>query len=341
MDVIATVLNRFAPHLLEQRRIVDYKRELMEFEKETLERLKDTRRAVSGVLDKVEDPDTSRSLWNWIESIGWGKVRFKKLSQTVSINMLISKKSGQKFLTGGLSILQFLAICEILGVSIQSPDVDSILLLVIAAIAALSLTFATKEALMKLAKVEFREGRVNKPFWRYFREGDTLSWITFCLVGLEMTFAAPGLLSLLPPRLAAQFLPQFGAYVSSGLAAFINVLLAWALAIEEADTEKKYLQVVEVTPEKDKNESACQTMNLPPWLVHSLRKSHTSEVIEQKEAYAIAKKEFKQAYRPWNRKITRLFRRRDVRAYLLQLEGERVGIESFSPVQNENGARVR
>lgn len=148
----------------------------------------------------------------------------------------------------GLSFMLFLGISEYLGIEVQSITADRWLLVGLAIAAAICLTLAAKQAIIKWVKAtryyepkrSFSDDRRYAnlvPFWLRLQRGDAAVWLTVLVVLFEMMFAAPGLIGFLPPRLAVQPLFQISAFVATGLAALVNAFLAWGTALEQIRLE--------------------------------------------------------------------------------------------------------
>lgn len=270
LEVFSEVLERFAPHLDEQYQWLHTLREV-----ERDERLK-----LAELLDL--QPSVTRNQ----------KLRpIKQSSLTVSL------------IAAGLSFLQFLSITEILGVSIQSPAAEDTPMFVLAAVAGLALTFGTKELLTRLVKVEFRNGRQHEEFYKSFMRGDTLSYLSLALVVIETAFAAPGLLALLPPRMADSTISQLGAWLAASLAALVNIGLAWAVAISEIDAETRFFKASEI--------NATDVPDLPV-----TEKDLLYQIKEQKRIVDSATRRYEVVYKRLKRQLHRLFRSKAVQAYL-------------------------
>lgn len=149
----------------------------------------------------------------------------------------------QLALTLGLAFMLFLGISEYMGIEIQSITSDKYLLVGLALAAAVCLTLAAKSSLVKFVKAtrinepkrSFQDDERHKntvPFWERISQGDAAVWLSLAIVVFEMFFAAPGLLSLLPPKLQAQPLFLLSAFVAAGLAALVNVISAWGTALD-------------------------------------------------------------------------------------------------------------
>lgn len=144
----------------------------------------------------------------------------------------------------GLSFMLFLGISEYVGVEIQSITPDKIHLALLSLAAAVCITLAQKIGIIKFVKAtrsyepkrSFHDDERHKntiPFWQRIRQGDAAVWFSIAVVVFEMFFAAPGLISLLRPKQQAQFLFQLSVFVATGLAALVNVILAWGTALDE------------------------------------------------------------------------------------------------------------
>ena len=138
----------------------------------------------------------------------------------------------------GLSFMLFLGIAHYLEIKIKSIVLEQLPLLVIAIITAIGITIGTKKSITAWVV----ETRSNEPvrsfphniaFWERLRDGDILSFMSVGIPGLEMMFAAPGLIDLLPMDKADNFLWCLSTFMVAGLAATVNVSLAWGQAWQE------------------------------------------------------------------------------------------------------------
>jgi hypothetical protein len=146
----------------------------------------------------------------------------------------------------GLSSMLALAIAHYLGIRITRLRSGLELLLLILAISmAIGITLASKQAITTWV-IRTRSSEVERgfprqiAFWKRIQRGDSLSYVSIGLPVMEMFFAGPGLMELLPQSLADNFFYQASAFVVAGLTAVINVFLAWGLAWEKIEQRQQH-----------------------------------------------------------------------------------------------------
>ncbi len=217
----------------------------------------------------------------------------------------------------GLSFQQFIAISELLGVQIEAIRSEDIALLLLSGTAAISLTLAAKEGIIRWVRAtKWAEPEQiyphGVPFWKRLQAGDTLCWCTVLIVVGEAAFASPGFLALLPPRLAAETSYQVVAFLFSGLAAYINVFLAWGIGLEENAQKRsnvpavnvEYLEGSEQPDRSPESTSRFSTIRSPN--IRQLNRSYTQDIKEQKKAVREAERLAGNAHRQWSRAVKRL-----------------------------------
>lgn len=159
----------------------------------------------------------------------------------------------EDWLTLGLSLMLFLGISEFLGIDIQSFNPAKFWLILLALAAAISLNLGSKLAIIRQVIFTRRyepkrsfEGEDDRkktiPFWIRLQKGDPVTWLSVGFILLEMAFAAPGLLDLLPRKLATQFMFQFSVFMAAGFAAYVNVSMAWGVAFEQIRWEQEFVE---------------------------------------------------------------------------------------------------
>lgn len=217
-------------------------------------------------------------------------------------------------LSVGLSFQQFIAISELLGVRLEDVQSKDLLLLVLSGAAAISLTFAAKEGIIRWVRATRRAEPVQiypnvVPFWKRLQVGDTLCWCTILIVVGETAFASPGFLSLLPPRLAAEFSYQVVAFVFTGLAAYINVFLAWGMGLEENAYQRGGLPRVDAEYfEGIKQPDGTKRTTFTLSNIKRLNGLYTRDIKEQKKVVRQAERLAGNAYRRWSSEVKRLIK---------------------------------
>ncbi|MBD1892956.1 hypothetical protein [Coleofasciculus sp. FACHB-SPT9] len=166
-----------------------------------------------------------------------------------------------EWLTVGLSLMLFLGITEFLGLDIQSLTYEQTPLLILGLAGAICINLGEYNGLFGMVIGVRRSDPPRSfqddqklantiPFWVRIRTGDAATWISIAIVLLETFFAAPGLISLLPPKAAANPVWQMTVFAAAGLAALVNVVMAWGDALKEIHWE----QVVAELKERQRHE---------------------------------------------------------------------------------------
>lgn len=313
---LVLLLEMFDPQLLEEWSGVYQLKGQYQDELARLHALLRSRQEVGGVLCRSEQVNMPESFWRWLTEFAHEVIQFKQIRGGADVKRFLGRKEVKlSIISAGLSFMQFIAIAEILGASITNVDLQTIPILLVSGAAALSITFGSKEALIRWVKATRRGSDSSSlmPFWKRLLSGDTLTFCTIAIVLMEMTFTVPGMLSLLPPRLAAQLLPQISAYLASGLAAFVNVFLAHGIGMEFLELEKS-LQKVEAKIEPINH--SPKYLHIDPSFARMIRSNYQREVIEQRQLVERARRRYEAAYRRWKRSVKKLQRRKEVRQYL-------------------------
>jgi hypothetical protein len=221
----------------------------------------------------------------------------------------------------GLSFQQFIAISELLGVQLENVQLKDLILLLLSGAAAISLTFAAKESIIRWVRATRRAEpeRIYPeivPFWERLQAGDTLCWCTILIVLGEAAFASPGFLALLPPRLAAEFSYQVVAFLFSGLAAYINVFLAWGIGLEENTHQRNGLPPVDAEYlEESKQPSGTSRTTFKLSNIRRLNGLYTRDIKEQRKVVRQAERLAGNAYQKWSKEIRRLIKSKGTNEY--------------------------
>lgn len=149
------------------------------------------------------------------------------------------------FLTVGMSLLLFIGFCEVFGLEIQSLTSEQYPLAVLCLGGAACINVAEKLTIHRFVQslhLHLYSESFNVPWWQRLKDGDSVLWFAVTLVVFETCFATPGLLSLLPPRVASQWQAQLLIITGAGLAALANVGLAWSTALVQLDWKRDFLQ---------------------------------------------------------------------------------------------------
>jgi hypothetical protein len=265
-----------------------------------LHRLIDSRQMMSGVLTACTTKEsTEKDLWTWFTTFAEGHITFfSKRNKRVNLAKYVHKKKKLVLIAIGLSFMQFLSIAEILGVQLGNFQMIDLPLALVSGVAALSLTFGAKEALIRWVKVEHATCS-SQSFVVSLLRGNTLAWASLAVVLMEAAFTAPGLIALLPPALALQLMPQVTAYVASGLAGYINVFLSWSLALEELNFEKRFVEPIKV----ERADRSLSTLIIDHATARMIRANYDKEVKEQRRTVKHLRRMYRKALNEWLREV--------------------------------------
>lgn len=206
------------------------------------------------LLNQKEEVETELGSWkgSFESSLGEDAVS----NQTNNYQLVLSL---------GLSLMLFLGISEYFGLEIQNITPDKFLLVLLSLAGAVCLTLGAKSGIVKFVKAtrsyepkrSFHDDERYKntiPFWERIRQGDAAVWISIAVILFEMFFAAPGLISLLSPKLQAQFLVQLSVFFATGFAALVNVILAWGTALYEIHLAQERAEMLTDPRQREINE---------------------------------------------------------------------------------------
>ncbi|MER3587520.1 MAG: hypothetical protein C4322_03480, partial [Mastigocladus sp. ERB_26_1] len=158
-------------------------------------------------------------------------------------------------LTIGLSLMLFVGIAEILlQLDLGKLSPKKMPLFYLALLGAICLTAGAKLMVIRWVKAtRSYEPKRNFfddpnyanpiPFWSRLTSGDSAVWLSIAIVVLEVAFAAPGFIEMLPHKLQKQPLIQMTAFLGTGIAAMINIGLAWGTALNEIRLEQELTNV--------------------------------------------------------------------------------------------------
>jgi hypothetical protein len=147
----------------------------------------------------------------------------------------------------------FLGLAEPLGLELQNFSQAKLPLFYLALLGAVCLTVGAKLMVIRWVRAtRSHEPKRNfeddphhsntVPFWSRWGKGDTAVYLSGLVVGFEIAFAGPGFMTLLPPNLQDQVLVQLSAFIGTGIAALINIGLAWGTALEQLRLEQLRLE---------------------------------------------------------------------------------------------------
>ena len=234
------------------------------------------------------------------------------------------KNSWEWLLTIGLSLMLFLGIAEPLGIDIENPA-EKLPLFSLALLGAICLTAGAKLMVIRWVKATrsdepkrswYDDKRYANPvafWWRIF-SGDSAVWLSLAIVLLEIAFAGPGLIGHLRITLQKQLLIQVSAYIGTGIAALINIGLAWGTALEEIHSHNEYL--LELATESAQQQLAWQQAQERKFAAR--RQAEVTKVVlselrqevkEQKRKVQDLRKRAQQEHERWEATVKRCFRR--------------------------------
>jgi len=236
-----------------------------------------------------------------------------------------AKNSWEWLLTMGLSLMLFLGIAEPLGIDIENPA-EKLPLFGLALLGAICLTAGAKLMVIRWVKATrsdepkrswYDDKRYPNPvafWWRIF-SGDSAVCLSLAIVLLEMAFAGPGLISHLQITLQKQLLIQVSAYIGAGIAALINIGLAWGTALEEIHSHNEYLLEL-ATESAQQQELSWQQAQERKFAAQRQAKvtkvvfnELMQEVKEQKRFVQDLRKRAQQEHERWEATVKRCFRR--------------------------------
>jgi hypothetical protein len=178
----------------------------------------------------------------------------------------------------GLSSMMAFAILHYFNIRITRLKSGQELLFMLAIIMAISITVATKQAIT-IWVIRTRSGETersfpqNIAFWERLQTGDTLSYVSIIIPIMEMLFAGPGLMELLPSSLASNLFYQISAFVVAGLTATINIFLAWSQGLEKIqELRQRQAQWVEYQANKADYEQAKHDRDTNPNYLRCLQR---------------------------------------------------------------------
>jgi hypothetical protein len=254
----------------------------------------------------------------------------------------ISKPVANKWeiiLSIGLGFMLTLALSEYMNVELQNfrfDKINQVLLLVIAISVSTTITLAIKKSIRdwvissrcnepkRRYHSEFTDDNLyakNVAFWERLQTGDAVCYVSLGVVVLEMLFAAPGLLGMLPPSQQTNLLSQLTAFAAAGLAAYANVLYAWASAFNQLrydrnsiDKKEKYKQeyvewtkLIQDANDRQKNDPKYQEVmdlnNQHKQKANAAKAKQqfvTQDIVELKQRVARAKLEAANEYERWH-----------------------------------------
>ncbi|MBW4589914.1 hypothetical protein G7B40_014460 [Aetokthonos hydrillicola Thurmond2011] len=213
-------------------------------------------------------------------------------------------------LTIGLSLMLFFGIAQTLHIDdVANLNSKKLPLFSLALVGAICLTAGAKLMVIRWVKATrsdeptrsfYDDERYANPvaWWRRIFSGDSAVWLSLAVILLEIAFAGPGLIRLLPINLRKQLLIEVSAFIGAGIAALINVGLAWGTALEEIRSNKEYL-----TPRSEQQESTRRQAEVTKVAFNEL----TQEVKEQEQFVQHLTQLAQQEHDRWEATVKRIY----------------------------------
>ena len=225
-----------------------------------------------------------------------------------------AKNSWEWLLTIGLSLMLFLGLVENLHIDLNNLTSEQLPLSSLALVGAICLTAGAKLMVIRWVKATrsdepkrsfYDDKRYANPvaFWSRIFSGDSAVWLSLAIVLLEIAFAGPGFISLLQIDVRKQLLVQVSAYMGTGIAALINIGLAWGTALEEIRSQNEYL--LELATSGQQQQSDRRQAEVTKVVLSELRQ----EVKEQKREVQDLRKRAQREHDRWEATVKRCFRR--------------------------------
>jgi hypothetical protein len=230
----------------------------------------------------------------------------------------------------GLSLMLVLGISEILGLDIQSLTPDQYPLFILGLGGAIFINIAESASIT--LHVEYihvsQKGAAKISFWQLMKEGHPPFYLALVIVILEIAFATPGLLNLLPPSLSEQLLWQLVVMLGAGLAALVNVTLAWGEALPKLENKEEKLKIV------DEIEKINDQINHQVRKIENLEEQiqETKQILSDRTARAIRE------HRRWELSVKHCMRshRQSVKKFYEQYRERQLENADVSPYFNSH-----
>ena len=182
------------------------------------------------------------------------KVSFMEAALDIELPPQPKPEPWQILLNIGLSIMLFLGIAEFFGLEVQSITNNQFMQFLLVLSGAVCMNLGEYIGILQIVKAVRRydpkrsfsdDNRYANsiPFWERIKSGDAAIWLSFAIVLMETAFAAPGLIGLLPPKLSVEPLFQLTVFAAAGLAATINIMIAWGNALLEIQWEQEVQEI--------------------------------------------------------------------------------------------------
>jgi uncharacterized membrane protein YhaH (DUF805 family)/uncharacterized protein YeaO (DUF488 family) len=226
-------------------------------------------------------------------------------------------------LTIGLSLMLFVGIAEILlQLDLSKLSPKKMPLFYLALLGAICLTAGAKLMVIRWVKAtRSYEPKRNffddpnyanpAPFWSRLTSGDSAVWLSLAIVVMEVAFAAPGFIEMLPHKLQKQLLIQMTAFIGTGIAAMINIGLAWGTALNEIRLEQELtnvrIQHLELTWQQAKQGKIDSQRQAE--VAKVLLKALTQDLKEQQRIAKDLRKQARLEHERWELSVKRRFRK--------------------------------
>lgn len=127
----------------------------------------------------------------------------------------------------GLSFMLFKGLLEQWRIEITDIASNEVLLVTVVGVAALAVTFSIKSIVSGMVQNRGVAQGQAVPFWELLRRGDGALYLCLGFIAIEVAFASPSMIQLLPLSVRDEFWWRVSACMSSGMFALVNVSLGW------------------------------------------------------------------------------------------------------------------
>ena len=147
-------------------------------------------------------------------------------------------------LTVGLSIMLFLGFLGVFDVQINDfRSIENVIKLVISLVGSICINLAEKTSLVRHVEYDAKLQEIlerKKKSWVQMQLGRPPFWIASIMVLFESSFGAVGITQFLFSENTEKFWFKLMLFCAVALAAFVNVTMAWGLALDRVTWESNY-----------------------------------------------------------------------------------------------------
>lgn len=233
------------------------------------------------------------------------------------------KKKIIHFISAGLGILNFISLVEIMGLDLHRFTPKSVVLLPLALVFSVAAVISIHVGLSDfITATRSYDIRADKPVHdNLFPYGwkDKAIWMSMILIAVDSLFSSVGLLQALPPSYQDEFFWRIAILAVSAFAAFINVLLAWGIALDRIN----YDFVLQHEAKMQRKEIIDLEPHVKTAKASKARLRRLEEQIKKKARDVVElKKEAHMSFRVWFRGVCRLQRKDDFFALVDRLRSQ-------------------